>query len=123
MEHSRPVVLYEAQPIVIVNYPFSLRLNLIKFDLSDLFIYPGKVESVEKTNLKENASEISEIVIVSEADHSTQNVFLRLLLMMVEQISDVEKFWDCDKSFEDTSCVWISIWPIHVKCKHFGELR
>jgi hypothetical protein len=83
VEHSCPVVLDEAQPVVIVNDPFGLRFDLCVLDIPSLLLDPGVVKSVNEADLQENAPEKGEVVIVSEADHSTERVVLGLLMPAV----------------------------------------
>ena len=123
MEHSCPVVLDETQPVVIVNDPFSLRFDLCVLDLPSLLLDPGVVKSVNEADLQENSPEKGEVVIVSEADHSTEHVILRLLLPIVVQVCHIEHFRDSDKGFEHTCSIRDPVWPIHVECQNFWELR
>ena len=81
MQHSRPIVIYEAQSVIVVKYPFILWGDFCVFDLCSLFIDSRVVNSIQEANLDEYSAEEGEIVVVSKADHASQGVLLVLLLM------------------------------------------
>ena len=136
VQDSGPVIIHEAQFVVIVLDPLGLGRHLCVLDLGSLFLDPRVVKSVQEANLDEDPSEEGEVVIVAEADHAPQCILLVVFLFlppagggrvsrhhsMLVELAGAEDLWYRDERFQDACSVWAPIRPVETEGEDFGEL-
>ena len=87
-ENTGPVVLDEADLLVVVEDPLCVALDFILLQLAPLSV----VEAVEQVCLDCHAAEEGEVVAGGEADHALEGILLIAMNIVLVELLDFEDF-------------------------------